>query len=335
MSKKIAITAIILLVFGSITVPTGIVADQYIDDLIYANLHTGLQGIKEEAGPIVENIVNITFSATIMSLAYIYLTTQTGDFALALEYLFNDISDTSNITYVESGDTVEVECLSFYYAQNLSFSVLAQNRIAWGYGKKASSNYIPGLLNDTYNGENAAWDAIEFWELYDEAINNPTVRTKMESNYNCSWSQLVALNNYSRNYIYYDKIPQVIEDAEPGKGLFLIKPELEGKGLKDTEEIAYFYFVSQWANGSLVPEGFPLPLGFMEAKGLEVGVPEPSNISLSTAYNLWNESLEYSLLSSIGMERWKAAMENPDSNIASYLQSVHDLSDIQMTMLLE
>ncbi len=330
---------IVCLALGSALVPSGVVAKSFIGDLVAANLHTGLLGIQEEAGPIVENMVNLTFGGMLMYLAYFYLTIGEtgGNEEAAREKFFNEIDDTANITYAEAG-VVEIECLSYYFGENQSFTPLAQNRTFFGNGIKGEADYLPGLVNDSRKGEKAAWDAIDFFELYDAAVSDSAKKTKMCGDYDCSWNQLEKLNTYVRTYVFYEKIPQILgaAAADPGHPFWGIKPELAGLGVQTTKDIADYYFLAQWANGSLVADpGFPLPLGFMEAYGLEVGIPNPSNITLQTAKNLWNATLEYSMTKPIGMDRWKAAMANPDSSIASYLQSVHGLTAVQMAMLLD
>ncbi|MFX1274743.1 MAG: hypothetical protein ACFFBP_18385 [Promethearchaeota archaeon] len=326
MSKKLTFTAVILLLFGSVILPVGVIADQYIGDLVSANLDTGLIGIRDEAGPIVENMVNVTFSSTMFYLANgICDANYDGS-----ETFFNDISEDANITYTESTDTVELLCPSYYYGKNLSFTPEAQSLLLFGSGIKGQSGYIPGLINDTLNLESNAWDAIEFFENYAIASTNPLLIAEMETNYQCTWDQLTALVNYTRIYVFYNRIPKVLED---GKHLVL-RPELSV--VDDTiQAIAYYYFLIQWANGELVSApGFPLPLGFMEAYGLEAGIPNPLNLTYNEAEALWNETNEYALTNPLGIERWKAARDNPDSSIASYLMSEFGLTAEQMKIIL-
>jgi hypothetical protein len=331
MSRRLKVTTALLLVMGSVLIPGGTLVNGYINGLVAANVYTGLVGIKEEAGPIVENMVNLTFAGNLLKLAKTGLENAYGA-PMALPTFFNDPGPNGNI----SSSSLNLTCLSFYFGEDLGFSATAQETIFYGEGVKDTPGYLPGLANDSINDETASWDAIDFFKLYDAAAADSAKKSEMLANYECTWTQLEHLNTYVHEYLILEKVASVLAEAaeNPAHSFWALRPDLVGKGIKSTKDIAEYYFLSQWANGSLMADpGFPLPLGFMEAYGLEVGIPNPSNITLDQARALWNETSEYSLIKASGMERWKIARDDPDSAMAKTLQSIHGLSDAQMTML--
>jgi len=104
------------------------------------------------------------------------------------------------------------------------------------------------------------------------------------------------------------------------------------------DEIAFEVLLEQWANGTifgeeLYPDGFPLPLGGKVAYGFEVGVPEPTNMSLESALALWNESSEYSLVTKSGLNKWFKAV-NSDDEAYSDLKAKNRLENDSMDLLL-
>jgi hypothetical protein len=105
------------------------------------------------------------------------------------------------------------------------------------------------------------------------------------------------------------------------------------------DEIAFEILLEQWANGTifgdeLYPDGFPLPLGGKVAYGFEVGVPEPTNMSLGSALALWNESSEYSLVTKSGLNKWFKAV-NGDDTAYSELKTENELENDSMDLLLD
>lgn len=105
------------------------------------------------------------------------------------------------------------------------------------------------------------------------------------------------------------------------------------------DEIAFEILLEQWANGTifgdeLYPDGFPLPLGGKVAYGFEVGVPEPTNMSLGSALALWNESSEYSLVTKSGLNKWFKAVDGDDTAY-SELKTENGLENDSMDLLLD
>ncbi|MBD3213787.1 MAG: hypothetical protein GF311_14350 [Candidatus Lokiarchaeota archaeon] len=104
------------------------------------------------------------------------------------------------------------------------------------------------------------------------------------------------------------------------------------------DEIAFEILLEQWANGTifgdaLYPDGFPLPLGDKIAYGFEVGIPDPTNMSLDSALALWNISSDYSLVSKTGLQKWFAAIEG-DTATYSELKTANALTNERMDLII-
>jgi hypothetical protein len=339
MSKKLIVSSVLLLLFGSLLLPGGIVAKEYIDDLVIHETDTGLLRIREEANPIVGNLVNATFSSSLIMVAC-----QGG---LASEDFFNEISQAANFT--EESDGINLYGFSFYYGTNLSLTEEAQKLILFGnstvesnfasgpwnnYSEyRNSEHYLPGIITEFYdeqiNGnepEPAAWGIIDFLALVDEANKIPELHADLESFYNATWTQLSMLSQYIKEYIYIEGVSwSISEERHIG-----LRPELSVVE-NSIVAIIEFYFLKQWANGSIISEpGFPLePIEHLTnyPYGFEVGVPISTNMSLDSARKLWDPTNDYSLVNKNGLTRWNHAVKNPDSSESNYLKIANDIDD--------
>ncbi|MBD3211960.1 MAG: hypothetical protein GF311_05055 [Candidatus Lokiarchaeota archaeon] len=339
MAKKTIVLSVLLLIFGSLLVPGGIVAKEYIDDLVIHETDTGLLRIREEANPIVGNLVNGTFSSSLILVA-----SQGG---LSSENFFNEISQAANFT--EESDGIKLKGLSFYYGVNLSFTEESQDLILFGNSTvesdfssgpwnnytdyRNSDYYLPGIVTEFYdeqvNGaesEAAAWGMIDFLELIDKAIKNTELQTKLENDYNATWSQLLNLTKYIKEYVYLEGVSWSIS---AGRHIGL-RPELSIVE-NSIDAIIEFYFMKQWANGSIVEDpGFPLePIAHLTdfPYGFEVGVPLATNMSLNTSRNLWDPTNDYSLVNKNGLTRWNYAVKYPESAEANFLKIANNIDD--------
>jgi len=105
------------------------------------------------------------------------------------------------------------------------------------------------------------------------------------------------------------------------------------------DDIAFEILLEQWANGTIYgdkayPEGFPLPLGNKEIFGFEVGIPNPTNMSLESALALWNISSENSLVSKEGLTKWFGAVGG-DVDIYTELKTANNLNNESMDLILQ
>jgi hypothetical protein len=96
-----------------------------------------------------------------------------------------------------------------------------------------------------------------------------------------------------------------------------------------TAEAAATGFYRQWANATFVADGIDLG-GF---KGFEVGVPTPTNISISTCIDLWNPAQPYSFTNEDGIMLWLGAAAG-NTTLQSLLISTFGLTPTQLNMLL-
>ncbi len=96
---------------------------------------------------------------------------------------------------------------------------------------------------------------------------------------------------------------------------------------------------SQWANGTILGAvlfpypGFPLPLKGGIVYGFEVGVPTATNMTVESAYCLWDTSSEYSLVTPEGIAMWTKAVGG-DTTVYSTLKAENHLTDHAMGLLL-
>ncbi|MFX1320904.1 MAG: hypothetical protein ACFFAQ_04580, partial [Promethearchaeota archaeon] len=110
-----------------------------------------------------------------------------------------------------------------------------------------------------------------------------------QAGYNANWAQLSALAGYIKDYLWdvvvkYQYSPLTIE-------LY-----------------AELVFYAQWANGTVVEDGIDLSL-FKSGvppgtTGLEVGIPIPTNLTVSTCMNLWDDSNPLSFVNDLGIMAW-------------------------------
>lgn len=334
MKKKLIITSVLLILLGSMAIPGGVMANNYINDLVEHETDTGLKRIREEANPIVGDMVNATFASSLIC-------TVTSDGESYYETFFNDNSTQGNYS-VTTGGYLEFVSLNLHYEGNIkNFTKESQELILFGnyseysnYSEYAnSSNYLPGIIVEWYKelvegkkAEPAAWGMIDFLEKIENAQNNYQKRTWLEFNYNATWSQLNKLYDYIKEYLYYDIIPWSISEERH----LQFRPELSV--VKNSiDAIIGFYFHRQWANGSIISDpGFPLePIAHLTdyPYGFEVGIPVATNMSLNSSRKLWDTDSKYSLVSKEGLKRWNYAVDQPNSDTADYLKVANDIDE--------
>ncbi len=315
MSKKIIFTSILLLFLGSLLIPGSIKANEYIGDLVVFETDTGLLAIRDEANPIVGNMVNATFSASFISLII-------GIDGPGKEWFFNDIDAYLYDDYFD----FETKGLSYFHNESLGFTEKAQDLILYGNHSSywESINYLPGLIYDIEQDEAAAWDMLDFLSTIETTKNNDLI-SELENNYNATWYQLNKIYEYIKEYMYMEVVPYLITI-----GLHAAeRPELAE--FETIDEIIEYYFLQQWANGTIVGEpGFRLdPIAHLTSYpyGFEVGIPEPTNMDLDSARKLWDVSSPYSLVNKNGLSKWNYAVKNPISDIANYLKIANEIDD--------
>jgi hypothetical protein len=137
-----------------------------------------------------------------------------------------------------------------------------------------------------------------------------------------SAGELAVLLNWLGNFLTV-RVPQLIE-YETGYTI----PELAQLG-----------FYEQWANGtiqgqSILPDGFlgELNVSYAGAPYFEVGLPNPSNLSLSDTMSLWNKTNAYTFVNMDGILVWLGAITN--TSLQSVLLTKFNISAGELTILL-
>ena len=354
MSKKSKIIiAIVLLVIGGGLIPTGLILNDTMRSEVYNGVPDALLGIREQAIPTIEetvpilgtpevlkgvfdeasagvepllkvkstpssllglkasinasipDLVNFVTTAQLIALSFGWLNATYG-FDIATNTLFNDptfvdpyygIPGVSNITYpVSQGYTLAARA-------NLLLNTIHDDYI--------DPFDFHGLITDLETGTGVGEIYNIFWYIVlgGDGYTNAVIPAL----YNITLAQLTTMANYLWTIITY---------YVPGAFFF-------NYGIS-TAEAAATGFYRQWANGSFVPSGIDLGGGL---KGFEVGVPEPTNISLATCKDLWNPLLPYTFVNDDGIMAWLGAAAG-DTTLQTTLATTFSLTPTQLTMLL-
>ncbi|MFX0041545.1 MAG: hypothetical protein ACFE8L_01420 [Candidatus Hodarchaeota archaeon] len=367
MSNKFKIIGIIALFFGVGLISSGLIINGYlrsevskgiseallgiqedvvpeIEDIVKTQaIPDVLLGIQEDAMPIVHTLVNGTFMTVMLNMSLHNVSLMGGlvtAIAATPETIFNN--DTYQFELLLMGSPIfTFDGISNHTGMgNLSYTPEAQQTILFG----KTNPYVPGLLEDLDpNPElDPAFGVVNFLSLYQEAVDDPVKNATMQLNYNATWQQLLIMADWISVYFFLDRIPALLPLVS------LMYPEYAGKS---TLQIADEMFYDQWANATLgafdLGEMLSLPYSVI---GFEVGYPDPSNISLSIARDLWNPNnsssfvnITYdgeipSLQDSDGLQKWIDAnssdiVEAEDAR--TELKLTFGLSDTQMDILLE
>jgi len=363
MSKKIAVASIIALVFGGTAIPGGIVVNDMISDMVYDSVSDGLLGVRSEAGPEINQMVQHTFMAFMINAS---LTGIEMDFngipitelAATPDQFFNDEDYKFHVditlgwpkiinVYI---DLFTIEGIAKYLNKgDLNFSPVARNRILFG------NEDIPGLITDVDQGSGMT----DWLNLYEEATTDE-LKFQMCENYDCTWNQLTDMYDYCIDYLRDRMIDILLEgkeleielniltwnmiiprtfidwligtfnlDLEIPEKVYIVdelKPEIAGLGT--VEKIGEFMLYQQWANGTLVSDpGYPLPLSTGTIYGFEAGVPISTDISIESCRALWDEESEYSLVTKEGLAKWYEVCADPDSEVAEELKAANGIDD--------
>ena len=204
-------------------------------------------------------------------------------FAIARNKFFN------NYTFQDNYST-PIEGVSEYMmgSVSLNYSGYARTRLLQGY--TYNGTVYPGLITDL----NYGLGVLDWLEFYSLAEADPGNQSLIEYVYNCTWSsgQLQNLSAYIKSYLWNT----------------LVKNYYDSKGITDPAE---FEFMAQWANLSFF-NGYVNLDYFSEVinqtlGGYEAGYSAPTDISLSTAIDLWDPSNASSFVNDTGFLKWVEA----------------------------
>jgi hypothetical protein len=353
MSKKSnIIIAIFLLIVGGGLIPTGMVLNDTMRTQIYDGVPDALLGTKAEAIPTIEqtipvlgtpevlkgvfdeasagvepllkvkstpdsllglkasinasipNLVNYVTTANLIAGSFGWLNATYG-FDIATNTLFNDptfvdpyygIPGVSNMTGISQNFTLAARA-------NLLLNTI-------------HDDFIPpydfhGLITDLETGApvGAIYDIFYYVSTGGDGYTNAAITSK----YNITLAQVTEIFNYLWTIITY-YVP----------GAFYATYGIT------TAEAAATGFYRQWANGTFVEDGIDIGGGL---KGFEVGIPEPTNISVSTCIDLWNPLLPYTFVTEAGLMAWLGAAAG-NATLQTLLASTFSLTPTQLTMLL-
>ncbi|NVM18499.1 MAG: hypothetical protein HWN80_12350 [Candidatus Lokiarchaeota archaeon] len=343
MSKKIIVSSIVLIAIGGVLIPSGMLVNTSINEMVESSVDEGLLGIEEEALPLVESmiaelgipralrdirkkglseletIVNATF---FMFLINMTLHTEPVLGVVPLTMLFDKWIHWVLIIPVTYSSSLNgmgyppIKGISEYYQQNLWYGA-AKFRIIEG------TETLPGLVGNNTMGTGV----LEFLELCEKATGNSTLEQELVTGYNATWNQLVKLADYYNDYFVPIAIPMIVANMS------VVMPEYTGM---DTKDITKMYFYDQWANCTVYEDGYDFSEILDEIDdplyGFEAGRLEPSNISRFSINALWDDNNEKSLTNDSGINYWIAAAEN--ITIKEELRIEFSLEEYQINMIL-
>lgn len=361
MSKSKLITGIILLVLGIGLVPTGYVINQILVDQVATGVPDALLGIEDQAVPSLEDQLPVLGTPDVLlgvesealssleeqlpvlttpeiletlkeeSLAQLPLIINGSGAAQVINQTIDAVAISFGQGYPAAKDqffnspTFQVDYLgavpqgvSDYYDTlmgdfdmvNLGYTVTAQNNLLYGVGP------LPGLITDLVLGEGL----LTYMALYvNVSLGDMALNATMQYYYNATWTQLEYLAGYISNYLW-----DVVVKAQYSSSYTL-------------EQYAEVVFYSQWANGTLVEDGIDLNLFRdtlpADTKGLEAGIPNPTNLSVATCMDLWDDSDSFSFLNDSGILIWVGAMQG-NGTLQGYLIGAFSVTGLQLNILL-
>jgi hypothetical protein len=369
-SKSKLIIAIVMIIVGAGLVPTGLLTNEYMRDQVYDGVPDALLGIKAEAIPGVEELLPIlgapevlkgifdeaavqlepmlTISSTPLallglssqinasipdlidgvttaniiatSLAWAETTYGAGN---GSEYLFNDIYYID--AWVGLIGVTNFFNSSIFPIANLSYTPTAQQRLLnTGFFDSIMNDYystwftmpVPGLISDLDMGSGVNGYNSYYWtaDYFTNIVLDPYPAAAMESGYNATWSWQLSAIAYWLDMIINYYVPGVFYATY-------------GITVQDAIDNGFYM---QWANGTLIPDGVDLGGGL---KGYEAGLPDPTNISLSTSRALWNPLHPLSFTNDDGIWVWAEAMKG-NTTLQALLMSTFSLTVGQLTILL-
>lgn len=276
-----------------------------------------LLGVKTEFLAMTPDIVNGLTAARIINqtIDFLYYF-NFSDWTLAKEHYFNNYTIKANTTCPVMGVSEYIH--SLYGFGNLSYTTAGQDYLLYGnalYG-------LPGLITDLELGTGL----LEFMGYYAlGAAGNLPIQDLMTLGYNATWLQITYLAGYIKNYLWTIVVPAVIW-AQYGM---------------TPSDFAVFMFYAQWANATFVPDRIDLSL-FVDGipspfYGFEAGYPPyPTNISYTTAKELWNETNPLSFVNNeTGLLCWLAALaESPLGGNFTLLNTTFSLGNAKMAAIL-
>ncbi|MBY8989924.1 MAG: hypothetical protein KGD58_04140 [Candidatus Lokiarchaeota archaeon] len=368
-SKSKLITAIVLLAVGAGLIPTGLVTNDYLRDQVYDGVPEAMLKIKADAVPGLEDkipvlglpdilkgvfdlasagvepllkvkatpdsllglkaeiegqllgIINFATLAQGMAFAFNTLNVSVGP-AAALDTFFN------NATYADP--YISLPSIAMIVT-NLSYSLAAAQALLfdgiydgsfvnpWG----LPSNTVMGILEEMEFGTGAS----NFYTFMGNAWY---------------WKYVIGPYSYpmdSAMYLYNATEAQLLSITAGGYMDWAFANWVPGAfaatfGITVAEALSTGFY-RQWANATFFDDGIDIGafLGISELKGFEVGLPDPTNISIATCIDLWNVSHPLSFTNENGLMDWLDAGLG-DTDLQTTLMTTFSLTPTQLTMII-
>ena len=351
MSKRVAIASVICLIFGSSSIIAGPVLNIWIGNTIEDNVDEILIAAKEEAIPLIEDLIDlinfvetvgfmydpdpfediIEDSGTILETLYDIMKIP-GVPQLILSWFF----DEKEINFWLFGHTNFSEIIASYSGSDpyefMGISEWANEDLNFGsakYNLLEGVGDLPGLCDEVYSELNAyspegAW---AFMKLFKESKGIPAKEQALADGYGTSWYNIEKFVSYYNDYYIPVVVPQNLNHSL----INLIYPIQN----MTKEETANYFFYMQWGNLLILENGLDLgqfnvipgvPPGVL---GLEAGYPDPMEMNLSKIKELWNVSNPYAVVNNNGNRLWLSATY--DTQVRATLQeelniSTHDMN---------
>jgi hypothetical protein len=362
-SKSKLITAIVLLAVGAGLIPTGLVANDYLENRVYDGVPKALLGVRDDAIEGLTPELPVLSTPTVLKGIYDNAIDGLEDFIL----LKNTAEVLRQMKYV-----FVYNVYALYYAwwymiasaasarlMNITISVVGEEAF-FNDNNTLALGWLPGI--STIAGYNLSYDVHARTVIQNVGMSDPYlydvpgwltdvdmgtgIGQLSSRGDNLNWSDpfdytLNAINtdylsDTAHTYAAYAYTGAMIYSyANPG-----FSTAYPG-GVYATATNPNVGFYQQWANGTYIKNGIDInqffaysfiTMGSPGMKGLEAGVAAPTNISLATSAALWNEADNNSFCHDDGFEYWMDAAAG-DMGKAAYLMGNFSITPTQFGML--
>lgn len=294
MSKRSSlIISILLLVIGSVLIPTGYFINTIFRNQVYDGVPEALLGIQEEALPALEDqipglatpeiLLGIEENALLILQYQLFLAPELVQLAFYEQWASGTINGSSILPNGLLNQLNTTFTGAPYFEVGLpttsGLSIIATTEL-W------NENNVYAFVNI---------DGIMVWA---GSGTNYSLQTLLASTFGISVMGLYTLLLWLDSFVR-TRVPQLLE-IETGYTI---------------PELAQFAFYEQWANGTIFGESV-LTEGFLTQRDspiygppfFEVGLQiDPTGLSVLQCAALWNENSEYSLVTIQGINKWYKA----------------------------
>ena len=351
-TKSKLIIGIVIIVIGAGMVPTGLVTNEILRSQIYDGVPDALLGIKAEAIPTLEESIPVLGTPEVLKGVF-------DEASAGVEPLLKVKSTPDSLLGLKTSINASIpDLINFATTAQLIAGSFDWMNSTWGFNIATDTffndptfvdpyYFIPGVSNITGIPQNytlAARTNLLLNTIHEDfippndfhgLITDLVTGTGVGEIYNIFWYIVLGGDGYTNAVLpalYNITLAQVTDIANYLWTIieYYVGPTFFATYGYTTAEAAATGFYRQWANATFVSTGIDLGGGL---KGFEVGVPAPSNISLSTCKDLWNVSLPYTFVTESGLMTWLGAAAG-NITLQTLLMSTFSLTAAQLTMLL-